>query len=244
MTVTERSEVRFGGTRIVYGVRRSPRRATVSIVIDPHEGVVVRAPERTPVERLDRVVHAKARWIVERLNGRAAHRPTPREFVSGESFLYLGRHYRLRVVCGQNEDDAVRLNGGWLWVPVRAAPRGAEGRHQVRARLVRWFRAQAALRLAERFAAWSKKLGIREPPVLIRDQRRRWASCNPQGVIRLNWRVVQAPVRLIDYVVAHELLHLTHRNHTSAFWEVLGRVMQDYDARRAALRALGPHLEW
>src|SRR5207249_3149454 len=96
MTVTERSEVKFGGIRIAYGVRRSPRRTTVSIVVDPNEGVVVRAPARTPMERLDRVVHAKARWIVERLNGRATHRPTPREFVSGESFLYLGRQYRLR----------------------------------------------------------------------------------------------------------------------------------------------------
>jgi predicted metal-dependent hydrolase len=105
-------------------------------------------------------------------------------------------------------------------------------------------RAHAALRLAERLAAWTKKLGVREPPVLIRAQRRRWASCDPQGVIRLNWRVVQAPLRLVDYVVAHELLHLAHRNHTSAFWAALGRVMHDYDARRAALRALGPSLEW
>jgi predicted metal-dependent hydrolase len=244
MIVAERSEVRFGGTRIVYGVRRSSRRTTVSIVIDPHEGVVVRAPDRTPVERLDRVVHAKARWIVERLNGRAAHRPTPREFVSGESFLYLGRHYRLRVVRGRNEDDTARLNARWLWVPVEAALHGEERAHQVRVRLVRWFRAHAALRLAERFAEWSRKLRVREPSVLIRDQRRRWASCDPQGTIRLNWRMVQAPLRLVDYVIVHELLHLTHRNHTRAFWNALGRVMHDYDARRAALRALGPRLEW
>ena len=151
--------------------------------------------------------------------------------------LYLGRQYRLRVVCRSDGDDTVRLNGGWLWVPVEAALHDEERRHQVRRRLVRWFRAHAALRLSERFAACSKKLGVREPPVLIRDQRRRWASCDPQGVIRLNWRVVQAPLRLVDYVVAHELLHLTHRNHTKAFWEALGRAMHDYDARRAALSA-------
>jgi predicted metal-dependent hydrolase len=244
MTESEHSEVKFGGTKIAYGVRRSSRRTTVSILVDPGEGVIVRAPERTPVERLDRVVHAKARWIVERTNGQAAHRPAPREFISGESFLYLGRHFRLRVVRGRDEDDTVRLSGRWLWVPVEAPPRGDEGRHQVRQRLVRWFRTHAALRLAERFAAWSKKLGVREPRVLIRDQRRRWASCDPQGVIRLNWRVVQAPVRLVDYVVVHELLHLGHRHHTKAFWETFGRVMYDYDARREALRALGPRLEW
>ena len=75
-----------------------------------------------------------------------------------------------------DEDDTVRLSGRWLWVPVEAPSRGEEGRHQVRARLVRWFRAHAALRVSERFAAWSKKLGVSEPPVVIRDQRRRFAT--------------------------------------------------------------------
>lgn len=244
MSVAERSEVRFGGTRIVYGVRRSSRRTTVSVAVDPYEGVVGRAPDKTPVERLDRVVHAKASWIVARLNGRAGDRPPPREFVSGESFLYLGRHYRLRVMRMGDEEDGVRLDRGWLWVPVEAGLHGQERADQVRGRLVRWYRAHAALRLGERVAAWTAKLGLRESRMLIRDQRRRWASCDPKGVIRLNWRMVQAPLRLVDYVVAHELLHLTHRNHTRGFWEGLGRVMHDYDRRRAALRALGPSLEW
>ena len=244
MIAAERSEVQFGSSKIPYVVRRSSRRSTVAIAVDPHEGVIVSAPDGTPVERLDRLVHVKARWIVERLNGRAADRPAPREFVSGESFLYLGRHYRLRVVPQRDDDSAVRLYGGWLWVPVDAPLQGGDRAREVRARLVRWYRAHAAVRLAERFAAWAKKLGVHEPTLLVRDQRRRWASCDPKGVIRLNWRVVQAPPRVTDYVVVHELLHLTHRTHTRAFWTTLGRVMRDYDARRDALRALGPRMEW
>ena len=68
--------------------------------------------------------------------------------------------------------------------------------------------------------------------VLIRDQRRRWGSCDPKGNLRFNWRIVQAPMRLLDYVVAHELVHLANRNHTAAFWAALGRVMPDYAERR------------
>jgi predicted metal-dependent hydrolase len=244
MTLAEHSQVLFGTTRIVYGVRRSSRRTTVAIAIDPHEGVIVSAPDKIPVERLDRMVHAKASWIVERLNGRAAEWPARREFVSGESFLYLGRQYRLRVVRQRQVDTSVRPTGGWLWVPVDAVLQGEDRAREVRAQLVRWYRTHAAARLAKRFAEWAKKLGIREPPVMIRDQRRRWASCDPAGVIRVNWRVVQAPLRLVDYVIAHELLHLTHRNHTRGFWNAFGRIMYDYEARRAALRALGPKLEW
>jgi predicted metal-dependent hydrolase len=80
--------------------------------------------------------------------------------------------------------------------------------------------------------------------VLVRDQRKRWASCDDSGVLRFNWRVIQAPMRLVDYVVAHELVHLRHREHTAAFWARLGVVMPDYEARKEALRRLGPRLQW
>ena len=122
----------------------------------------------------------------------------------------------------------------------------AEQSRAVRAELARWYRAHAQERLPERVEVWAKKFGIRPPPLLIRDQRRRWGSCNRVGEMRLNWRIVQAPLALVDYVIAHELGHLVRGDdgHSAAFWAQLGRVMPDYDARRDALRALGPWLEW
>ena len=133
--------------------------------------------------------------------------PAPREFVSGESVLYLGRHYRLKVHGG--ETGAAKLRGGWLHVP---APRGAERTEHVRTALVAWFRRHAAARLPERVAAWRAKAGVELPRVVISDQRKRWGSCDRNGTIRLNWRIIQAPMRLIDYVVVHELIHLRHRD--------------------------------
>ena len=114
----------------------------------------------------------------------------------------------------------------------------------VRKAVVAWYRHHAAPRLPERAAIWAKKMGVPVPLVLIRDQRRRWASCDPKGNLRFNWRLIQAPMRLVDYVVAHELVHLAHRKHTAAFWAALGRAMPDYEARRGALRGLGARLEW
>ena len=76
------------------------------------------------------------------------------------------------------------------------------------------------------------------------EPRKRWGSASPRGTLRLNWRIVQAPISLVDYVVAHELVHLAHPNHTPAFWAALGRAMPDYETRKGRLRSMGPELAW
>jgi len=88
------------------------------------------------------------------------------------------------------------------------------------------------------------RFGVPEPGVVIRDQQRRWGSCDRRGTLRVNWRIVQAPMRLVDYVVAHELAHLRHQDHSKAFWALLGRAMPDYEPRREALRRMGAKLGW
>jgi hypothetical protein len=242
----ERSEVQFGLTRIPYAIRRSSRRGTVAVTIDPHAGVVLMAPATAPVAQLDRVVHAKAPWIVEKLRKRS-DRPPPlpaREFVNGETFLYLGRQYRLRVERRADEAGENGLRRGWLVVRVPAAAEASMITGHVREALVSWYRTHAAEKLSERASVWAEKLGMREPRVLVREPRNRWGSCDAKGTVRLNWRVIQAPMRLVDYVVAHELVHLQHPDHTSGFWATLGWVMPDYDARKDGLKKLGPILEW
>jgi len=240
----EQSEVQFGRTAIPYTIHRGRRHKTVAIGVDPIEGVRVGAPKNTPVGKLDEIVHRKARWIIDR---RRRHEdlpppPSPREFVSGETFLYLGRQYRLKLERGKaNGRAGVRLIGGHLHVPVHhGAPRAAEVREQ----LVAWYRAHADQRLPERVAVWAPSLGLEPSAVLIRDQRKRWGSADARGNVRFNWRVVQAPMRLVDYVVAHELVHLRYPDHTRDFWAALGQVMSDYEERREALRRLGRMMTW
>ena len=178
---------------------------------------------------------------MQRLRRTEKHDPPPaqREFVSGESVLYLGRHYRLKVHPG--ETGTARLRGGWLHVPASA---GAQRAAQVRAALVSWFRRHAAERLPERVEAWRAKAGVAPPRVVVADQRKRWGSCDHHGTIRLNWRIVQAPMRLVDYVVVHELVHLRHRGHGRDYWQAVGRVMPDYERRREDLRRWGIRLAW
>ena len=246
MQVEVVSKVQFGRTAIPYAIRRSPRRKTVSVAVDPEDGgVVLTAPVGVGVDRLDRVVRDRAPWILERLRRvqKGDPKPSPRRFVSGESYLYLGRQYRLRVV--DSDLGEAKLKAGWLEVPVQAALKGSQRAEAIRVGMVAWYRARAAQRLPERVEAWREAAGRRMVgKVIISDQRRRWASCDAKGNLRFNWRIIQAPLRLVDYVVAHELVHLRYPDHTAAFWRALEDVQNDFEMRKKRLKGLGPRLDW
>ena len=242
MNGPETSTVTWGGTDIAYTIQRSTRRKkTVAVTVDPAGSVLIVAPAHLKSDSLDAIVTRKAPWIARRLEHvRSQFPPRPaREFVSGESVLYLGRHYRLSVL--PDEVGEAKLIGGWLRVP---APGGTDQAGQARASVMSWFRRHAAKRLPERVEAWRAKVGVSMPQVLIADQLKRWGSCDRTGTVRLNWRIIQAPMRLVDYVVVHELVHLKHQGHGVDYWRAVGRVMPDYERRREELRERGTGLSW
>ena len=175
----ETSSITWGDTRLPYAIRRSARRKkTVAVTVDPTGGVLLVAPEHFSTSRLDAVVCRKAAWIVQRLRHVQSHDPpsSPREFVSGESVLYLGRHYRLKV--HPNATGEAKLRGGWLHVPALA---GAQQTSHVRTALVSWLRRHAVERLPERVEAWRSKAGVAMPRVVIADQQKRWGAAAATG---------------------------------------------------------------
>lgn len=244
--MAERSKVQFGKTSIPFEVRRSEARGQVSLVVQSgRKGVLVYAPADTPLDRLAALVRQRGAWAAAKLRQVAlADRPDrPREFVSGEGFTYLGRSFRLTVHQGLDRGPP-RLERGWLNVSVPKGLRPGARRREVRKQVVEWFKARAAARLPERLERFTKKLGVEMPGLLLRDQARRWGSCTEKGEVRLNWRIVQAPMVLVDYVAAHEAAHLKHRNHTRAYWAELGRLVPDVDGCRGELRRRGGEYLW
>lgn len=242
LVVREMGLVKFGLTDIRYLIRRSPRRNTVSIAMDPHEGVIVTAPERAEAERLDKIVSAKARWITKRL-GRMSERPpapSEREFLSGESYRYLGRQYRLKVRAG---DAPLRLHGAYLELGVPKSCQGIHRAARVRSALVDWYRARAQQYLPTRVRPWAARLGLDPPKLVIAEPRKRWGSSS-RRIVRINWRIIQAPAALVDYVLVHELVHLIHEDHSKKFWTTVGRAMPDYEQRKKRLREIGAALVW
>jgi predicted metal-dependent hydrolase len=247
MTTPERGAVLFGRSTIDYAVERSARRNTLTIAVDLQGGVTVRAPQDTPAETIAAAVRRKAPWVLGRLADFAELRPlpSPREFVNGETFLYLGRGYRLKAVTQTGcEAPAAKLWGGRLLVTVPAAAPAVGRDGLIRDALIAWYKGRARQRLPERVSVFAERLGDAPPAVRVSDQEKRWGSCSRTGELRLNWRIIMAPLALVDYVVAHEVCHLKLKNHSPAFWYLLRRLMPDYERRRERLRVMGVQFQF
>ena len=243
-STTERSVVKFGAAQIAYAVHRSSRRRTVSIAVTPERAVVVTAPVSTPIARLDDVVHEKASWVLERLRRRSVLPPPPvKELVTGETFSYLGKQYRLRLER-RPVVAPLRLVGGWLFLPVPHDLPRAEERAYARAALIDWYTRLARSFLPKRARSWAARVGVAPTAIVVSSTSTRWGSASRDGTVRINWRVTQCPTTLIDYVLLHELVHLRHPYHGRAFWAEVERVMPDYAQRKRRLVALGVESTW
>jgi predicted metal-dependent hydrolase len=202
---------------------------------------VVTAPTRTTREEIRQVVLKRAQWITRKLAERAS-RPPRKEFVGGETLPYLGRDLPLTVEEVIVRRPALTLDhaGFHLTLPARL---DAEKRREAAEKTVTtWCKAEALRCLSERTQHWSGVAGYAPSEVLVREQRRRWGSCGGKGVLRFNWRLIMAPLAVVDYVVVHELAHVRVRNHSAVFWAEVARLMPDYRARRKLLRELGSTL--
>ena len=237
--MSERRSVRFGDTTIEYEVRRSERRKkTVQITVDGG-GVQVAAPTKTPESELRAMVRKRALWILSHASD-AMLEATPKRFVSGETLPYLGRNVRLIVESTDIRSPRVRFDHWRFRVAVPQTLEGDQRYEPIRRSIVGWYRQRASERLPDVVQRWWPRLGRGEESlILVRDQRQRWGSCAPDGTLRFNWRAMMLKPALIEYVVVHELAHLTHRNHSTDFWGLLSRAMPDAQQRRKSLKEAG-----
>ncbi|HLI12749.1 MAG TPA: SprT family zinc-dependent metalloprotease [Alphaproteobacteria bacterium] len=237
-----RCKLMLGKTAIPYRVKRSPRRKrTIALIIEPGSDLTILAPATAELSRIEAVARRRTGWILRKLADirERAHSQHSHEFVDGESLTYLGRQYRLRVSHAGTGKPSCKLRGGWLEVVVPASVPMRDRQRTVAQAVQSWYRARARSRLMTRTKIWSERLGIAFGQLLITSPAKRWGSCDAANNIRINWRIMMAPLSLIDYVVAHELCHVKHRNHSDEFWRLLASVMPDCERRRAALRKLG-----
>ena len=237
--MSERGSVRFGNTTLEYEVRRSERRKkTVQITVDGG-GVQVAAPANTPETELRALVRKRAPWILRHASEEMLE-ASPKRFISGETLPYLGRNFRLIVEPADIRSPEVRFDHWRFRLAVPKTLNGDERYEAIRRAVVRWYRNRASERIPGVVGRWWPSLGQGDiTQIFIRDQRQRWGSCAPDGTLRFNWRAMMLKPALIEYVVAHELAHLTHRNHSTDFWGLLSRVMPDAQQRRKTLREEG-----
>ena len=213
---------------LTFVLRRSPRRKTLGLTVDRAGDLVIHAPDATAEEQIAQWVGTKLLWVHRKLAQKDALRQErrPLEFVSGENICYLGRGYRLRVVDGQKEP--LEFDGEWFNLR-RRDQADAVGHFRD------WFVRAGTEWLEARVALIAPRTGGGEVRVRVGDLGFRWGSCGRSGALRFNWRLLQLPVHLVDYVVTHELVHRTERHHTRRFWQALERALPDCQTRRAEL---------
>jgi len=228
------SSVLYGSTAIEFRIRFATRR-TLEISVDPNGEVEVVAPTGTEIVRIQERVKRRASWILRQRNFFRQFQPrtAPRQYLSGETHLYLGRRYRLKVDSG--DDPGVRMTRGILFVTDATPP----SRDRVAELLLSWYRIRANEVFREIFEVqWSLVTQTsRKPRVQIKSMRTRWGSLSKGGILTLNPDLIRAPKECIQYVVCHELCHLRHHNHSPAFFKLLSKRMPDWEARKTKLEA-------
>lgn len=211
----------YGDERIPYDVAYDPERsARVAIHVNPDGSVAVDAPTGFAEDRIQQAVQKRARWVVNHVN--EAHQRyanvRPKEYVSGEQVLYLGRRYVLKVIPVTGSPAPARLRRGRLEVET-----GRHAGNDVKARMRAWYRVKGRDYFARRIGALSESLPwVKAVPAFrLLEMQGQWGSCSPAGEVILNPHLIKAPRQCIDYVLVHELAHLKHHDHGPQFWGLI-----------------------
>lgn len=231
---TTASTLNYGSDTIPYEVCFLASRRTLAIEVHPDGRVLVRAPVSCPTALIAERVQKRAGWINRQLAEFERYSPrTPaRQFINGESHLYLGRQYRLKLAEG--DLASVKLARGQLLVTLPGDPEP----ERVKALLRRWYLDRARAIFADTLdSSLMHFKGTRPPRLIVRAMRSRWGSLSRTGTMTLNVSLVRAPRPCIEYVVAHELCHSRHRDHDARFFKLLGQVMPDWERRKQRLEA-------
>ncbi len=223
-------------------IRSKKRKRTVSLGVDSSGKVVITAPAITPLETIIEITRSKSDWISKHLKEKQQLEEYrfEKEFVSGESIQFLGNQYMLKITEGEDEiSNSCFIHGKYLKVQIPEGLNPVIKSELVKERLIIWYKQQAEEKIQARVAKYAEKHGFVYNSVLIREQEKRWGSCDHLGNLRFNWKIIMAPITLVDYVVVHELCHLKVKNHTPGFWQLLQGIMFDYEIRKNRLKQLG-----
>jgi predicted metal-dependent hydrolase len=220
-----------------YKILRSPKRKKLTITVERDRTVVVHAPDGASDDQVRRVIDAKRQWISGKLCHPQKYRdrlhPQGKEIVNGESAPYLGRDYRIEIA--ETASGEIEFSHLFVVPPAHQATR--------REVLRDWYIARAKEKILARVEQHARNLGVKFGAAKVVDNRYRWGSCTVNNNLNFNWRLIKAPIFVIDYVVVHELSHLCEANHTSRFWSIVRAHTPAMEKAKAWLKEHGQVLE-
>ncbi|UKM65479.1 M48 family metallopeptidase [Flavobacteriaceae bacterium GSB9] len=231
-----KDQIQYGTTIIDYELEFSERK-TLGIKVHPDKTVEVNAPSDSNIDVIKARVKQKASWILKQQEFFLSFDPItpPRKFVSGETHLYLGKQYRLKII--ESENESVKMKDGYILIQVALnndTPR-------IEFLLKKWYKEKASLHFNKLFketVPYSKGFYNGTPVLKYRWMKKRWGSCDVNGQIHLNLELIKAPKSCIEYVIVHELCHLAHLNHSKAFFELMEKIYPNWKETKNKLEKL------
>lgn len=206
---------------VSYTIKRSKRK-TLSIYIERDGTVSILAPQTLSNDKLAKVVNSKKYQIYKYLaewkaaNAAQIHR----EYVNGQSFMYLGRNYRLEVT-EEPQNIPLKLKGGYFLLRQPDHPKA-------KLHFIAFYKQKVLPRIQQRIAYFAPQMGVTPQKIRVMELQHRWASCTHEGNLNFHWKCAMAPVEVLDYIIVHEMAHLLHPNHSAAFWNEVDKILPDY----------------
>jgi len=235
----------FGDIEFSYEIIRSNRK-TISIIVEPDETIIVRAPKDLPDEKIREKIYKKRKWIAEKIQkSREIVKPVPkkRELVSGEKVKLKNKLIRLKIYPVQQKKTNLIFESNILHIFVNKDLSEDKRKEEIKKVLLKWYKEQALDIISKRVQKYAKYLDEKPKDIKVRDQQLRWGSCTKEGILLFNWRIVMAPVSAIDYIVIHELCHLKESSHTPKYWALVESLFPEYRKWKEWLRINGLTLD-
>jgi len=235
--ITGVHSISYGHKRIPYRLERRARK-TLEIAVEPDMSVSVAAPLEATIEDIEKKLKKRAAWITRQQSFFMQFVPrTPnRQYIGGETHLYLGRQYRLKIE--RDIVDHVRYFRGRILINTTRPKSTAHTKDLVQA----WYKERAKVKLGERLSECQKRFpkpeDVQPNAFSVRPLKQRWGSMTPNLQLILNQRLIEAPIDCIDYVITHELCHIREPHHGHKFFDYLNEVMPDWHKRKAHLERI------
>lgn len=214
------------------------KRKTISIRITDKGEVLITSPFNVSEETIKTILKKKEKWITNKVQlfANRLSNYKEKEFVNDEKFLYLGEELQLEFCVIHSKKVYTDIQEGKLKVYLS----NCEKNHQeIRDSIIDFYRKKATDILSERTKIYSELMKVRPKKITIKDQKTIWGSCSSKGNLNYNYRIIMAPMEIIDYIVVHELCHLVHMNHSKEYWNTVELVLPDYERRRQWLKDNG-----
>jgi len=211
-------------TGIEYKIIRSDRKS-IALVIDSEARLTVRAPFNARESEITNLIKQKKRWIIEKQKKISAlsNKHTPVEIKNGGNILFKGDNYTIKM----SNVSRIKISGENIIIP-----RGSK-----KEKVAAWLKKEAKKLIRERLDMYARFMGVRYSALRISGARTRWGSCSGRNSLSFTWRLIMCPVQAVDYVIVHELSHITHKDHSPGFWAMVKSVIPDFKEQKNWLKS-------